>query len=391
MTYEQIYTLVNAASQQLWGSQAIATNDLSGLISLGDIVFSSNSNRDAFLNVLVDRIGKTVIRTLDNRVEFPSFIRNEIEYGAIVQKINIELIPAQSSEYTEAGNIGFTPNQFKIDKPRISQLLFGDPRLVWEFDLTVTDTLYKSAFTNASEMAAFVTGLMDAMDKSLIESINSMNHAALCELIAEKVKANHNVINLFSEYNAIAPTPLTTTAEALNTKEFLRFASMTMNQYIKYLSQTSCLYNEGINSNPIYRATQRDNMHVLISSDFASSMRFNLYSSDYNYTFEDLPLYDEYVALQGSGTTAHNFDDDTKIDVIPSSEAGQVTPTAVQQKAIVGIFADREAIFTTWRDMFTATDRNNRNRYTNFTAGCGLSYGVDLSENAVIFVIDDGN
>ena len=31
-------------------------------------------------------------------------------------------------------------------------------------------------------------------------------------------------------------------------------------------------------------------------------------------------------------------------------------------------------LVTTWRDVFTATDRNNRNRYTNFTTGCGLSW-----------------
>lgn len=389
MTYEQVYALVNIASQQMWGTQAITTNDLSGLISLGDLVFSSNSNRDGYLGTLVDRIGSTLFRTLDNRVEFPAFIRNEIEFGAITQKVNINVLPAQSSEYTEVGNMGFTPNQFKIDKPQISQLLFGDPRLVWEFDLTIPDTLFKTAFTSEAQMGAFISGIMDAMDKSLVESVNAMNHAALCELIAEKIKAGHNVINLFTEYNSVAAVPVASVDEFRLTDAALRFSSMMFERYIKYLSQTSALYNEGINSNPQLRATQRDNLHVLISSDFAADVRFNLYSNDYNYSFEELPLYDEYVALQGSGTTAHNFDDDTSIDVIPSSEAGAAVPAAVQQSGIVAVFADREAIFTTWRDMFTATDRNNRNRYTNFTSGCGLSYGVDLSENAVVFILDD--
>ena len=389
MNYEQIYTLVNAASQQMWGTQAIMTNDLSGLMSLGDLVFSSNSNRDGYLHTLVDRIGQTNFRTLDNRVEFPAFLRNEIEYGAIIQKVNIDVIPAQSSEAYEVGNVGFTPTNFKIDKPHISQLLFGDPRLVWEFDLTIPDTLFKSAFTSEAQMGAFISGIMDAMNKSLIESVNAMNHAALCELIAEKIKAGHNVINLYAEYNSKAKNPVTSVDEFRTTDSCLRFASQMFDKYIKYLSQTSALYNEGINNNPQLRATQRDNMHVLISSDFASDVRFNLYSGEFNYEFTELPLYDEYVALQGSGTTTHNFSDDTTIDVIPSSEAGKQTPTAVQQSGIVGVLADREAIFTTWRDMFTATDRNNRNRYTNFTSGCGLSYGVDLSENAVIFIIDD--
>lgn len=388
MTYEQIYTLVNAAGQQMWGTQALTTNDLRGLISLGDLVFSSNSNRDGFLNVLVDRIGKTLFRTLDNRVEFPSFIRNEIEFCAIVQKVNIDILPSQSAEWAEVGNAGFTPNQFKIDKPQITQLLFGDPRLVWEFDLTVPDTLYKTAFQSASQMGAFITALMDAMDKSLVESINNMNHAALCNLIAEKFKAGHNIVTLLTDYNALGGGGGTlTAADALYDKDFLRYASQTINMYIKYLSQTSALYNEGINNNPQLRATQRDNLHCIISADFAASARFNLYSTDYNYQFEELPLYDEFVSLQASGTTAHSPSTDMSIDVTPSSEAGQATPTTVQEDYICCILADREAIGTTWRDVFTATDRNNRNRYTNFTTGCGLSWFNDLSENTVVFQI----
>ena len=388
MTYEQIYTTVNAVSAQMWGQQALTTTDLKGLISLGDLVFSSNSNRDGFLNVLVDRIGKTLFRTLDNRVEFPSFIRNEIEYGAIVQKINIDILPAQSAEWANVGNAGFTPNQFKIDKPQISQLLFGDPRLCWEFDLTVPDTLYHTAFSSASQMGAFIDGLMSAMDKSLTESINNLNHMCLCNLIAEKFKAGHNIVTLLTDYNALGGGGGTLTAgDAIYDKDFLRYASQTINMYIKYLSQTSSLYNEGINGNPQLRATQRDNLHCIMSVDFAESAKFNLYSTDFNYEFETLPLYDEFVSLQASGTTAHSPATDMSIDIIPSSEAGQATPTAVQEDYICCVLADREALGTTWRDIYTGTDRNNRNRYTNFTASAGESYFNDVSENCVIFQI----
>ena len=386
MVYEQIYQLVNAASQQLWGAQAIATHDLSGLISLGDMVFSSNTNRDGFLGVLADRINNTVVRTLDNRVQFPTFIRNELEYGAITQKINVQVLPAQSSEAYEVGNVGFTPTNFKIDKPIVSQLLFGDPRLVWEFDLTVPDQLYKSAFTSESKMASFITGLMDAMDKSLIESVNAMNHAALCNLIAEKFKANHNIIHVLTDYNTLAGVSLSAD-QFLHDKGALRYLSEQIDRYMTYMGQTNVLYNEGINNNPMERATQRDNMRVIISGDVAAAARFNLYSQDYNYNFEKLPYYDEFVSLQGSGTT-QTPQNNMSIDIIPSSEAGALSPTAVQEDYIACVICDREAIGTTWRDMFTATDRNNRNRYTNFTAGAGLSWFNDLSEQVVVFQID---
>ena len=386
MNYVQAYQIVNAACQQLWGSQAIATHDLSGLISLGDKVMSTNTDRDGFLNVLADRINKTLIRTLDNRIEFPTFIRNELEYGAAEMKVNVQVLSAQSAEWANVGNVGFTPNQYKIDKPIVSCKIFSDPRLCWEFDLTVPDTLYRSAFTSETEMVTFINGLMTAMDKSLTESINAMNHAALCNLIAEKFKANHNIIHILTEYNTLTSQSLTA-EQFMHDAAALRYFSEKCDRLIKYMGQTNVLYNEGINNNPMERATQRDNMRVIMSSDIAASVKFNLYSQDFNYTFEELPYYDEYVSLQGSGTT-QTPQNNMSIDIIPSSEAGQTTPTAIQEDYIACVLCDREAIGTTWRDMFTATDRNNRDRYTNFTAGAGLSWFNDLSEQVCIIQLD---
>ena len=386
MNYVQAYQIVNAACQQLWGSQAIATHDLSGLISLGDKVMSTNTDRDGFLNVLADRINKTLIRTLDNRIEFPTFIRNELEYGAAVMKVNVQVLSAQSAEWANVGNVGFTPNQYKIDKPIVSCKIFSDPRLCWEFDLTVPDTLYRSAFTSETEMVTFINGLMTAMDKSLTESINAMNHAALCNLIAEKFKANHNIIHILTEYNTLTSQSLTAD-QFMHDAAALRYFSEKCDRLIKYMGQTNVLYNEGINNNPMERATQRDNMRVIMSSDIAASVKFNLYSQDFNYTFEELPYYDEYVSLQGSGTT-QTPQNNMSINIIPSSEAGQTTPTAIQEDYIACVLCDREAIGTTWRDMFTATDRNNRDRYTNFTAGAGLSWFNDLSEQVCIIQLD---
>ena len=386
MNYVQVYNIVNAANRQMWGADAISVNNLAGLISLGDLVYKSDENKDGFLGTLVDRINQTLFRTLDNRVQFPSFIRNEIEYGAILQKVNIDVMPAQSAQWARIGENDFTPNQFKIDKPIVKVMYFGDPRLCWEFDLTVPDTLYKTAFTSESKMAAFISGLMRAMDKSLTESINSMNHAALCNLIAEKFKRNHNIVHVVTEFN-LETGGNVTSANCRYNEAFNRYFSMRLDNYIQYMAESSVLYNEGIGGEDQLRATQRDNMHCLISADVAGAMKFNLYN-DFNYDFVKLPMYDEYVSLQGSGTTAHNYVDDTTINVIPSSEKDEETPTAVNESYIAAVLCDREAIFTTWRDMFTATDRNNRNRYTNFTAGCGLAWGNDLSENCVIFQFD---
>ena len=59
MNTTQIYTLVNSITSQAMGA-ALASYDANGLISLGDAVLSSNTNTEAFLNTLVQRIGRTI-------------------------------------------------------------------------------------------------------------------------------------------------------------------------------------------------------------------------------------------------------------------------------------------------------------------------------------------
>lgn len=381
MEVKQIYNLINSVNKQMWGESAISVHDLTGLISLGENVFSSGADRDRFLDILVDRIGKTIIRNLDLEVEFPDFIKNEFEWGAILQKVNIQITDAQANESYNIGADGFTPNQFKIDKPKVYQSLFKGV-MTWEYDLTVPDTLYKSAFLSESGMASFVSGLFAAQSDSMTLAINNMAHMAIANLCAEKIKANNGVVNLLQLYNIQSGESLTA-SDTIDNPSFYRFAGMIMRNYIKYLGQPSKLYNTGIGNDKMLRATARDNMHVLINADFASGLSTYLTADTFNRDLAELPLYKEYVSIQGTGTTAPSFATNTSINIIPSSGGDAITASG-----IVGIFADRQAIGTFYEDRYTGTDRNNRNRYTNYTSSATIGWFNDLSENSVIFTIE---
>lgn len=386
MVVEQIYEFINGANAQLWGDDAITVNDLTGLIALGDSVTSSSTDKEQYLGVLFDRIGKTILRNLDLEVEFPSFVRNEFEWGAVLNKIDIQPLSAKEQRAWSVGDNDFEPNNFAVDKPKIYSRLFKNGKGAWEFDVTIPDIMLKSAFTSAEAYGAFIEGIMASMTDSMTQSFNSMAHACLTNLVAEKIKAENGVVNLLSLYNDTLETPITA-EQALTNKEFYRFANMIMNNYIKYLEQPSVLYNVGIGEDSIVRATARDNMHVILSADYASAMRAYLLATDYNYTFSDFKYYDEFVTLQASTDSTHtapSFATNTTINVKPSSGGD-----AIEQAGIVGIFADRQALGTYYEDVFSATDRNNRNRYTNYTSGATVGYFNDLSENAVIFILAD--
>lgn len=379
MKINQIYTLINSVARQMWGEDAITVTDLTGLISMGKSVINSSTDRDLFLNTLVDRIGKTVIRTLDLELDFPNLMVNEFEWGAIIQKINVQPVMAKANKSVQITEEGFTPNQFDIDVVEVSQTFFTDAN-TWEFDYTIPDKLLNSAFTSEAGLASFISAIMSAVSDSMTMALNNMAYMAIDNFVAEKIKGNNGIVNILALYNAQFPNATETQASCITSKEFARYASMVMNNYVKYLSKPSKLYNMG----GMVRATARDNLHILISADWASAFDSYLSSDTWHNDLVSLPNYKEFVTLQGTGTTSPNWIDNTSINIVPSS-GGE----AIEQTGIIGIFADRQAIAYGYTDMYSGTDRNNRNRYTNFTYSCVKQFLNDVSENGICFIVAD--
>lgn len=379
MDVKQIYQTLNDYIDQRVGLEAVTVTDFTSFYSLGEAITGDTLETDNFGNWLVDRIGRTNIRTLDVDLDFPGFIRNEYEFGAMIQKIDVQLFNAQNQGAWDVGKNDFTPTNFKIDKPNI-KVSYVKGAAAWEVDVTIPDTMLKTAFTSESAMSSFITAIFKAMRESLVVQLNAVAHGALCGLIAEKMEAENGIVNLLELYNTAYDQELTA-AEVIDTPpvEFLKFAGKVMRDYISWMKEPSALFN----TDGMIRATTRDNMHVLINTSLASAYSTYLQSDTFHDEYTSLPLYQEVRWWMGTGTSAPNSGDNTKVYAKTKSGA------TVQATYVVGAFIDREAIAVGLYDRFTATDRNNRNRYTNYTEGCTIQHAVFLDENAVIFVLAD--
>ena len=109
MKVEQIYSLLNDINAQMFGEDAVDVHDLRGIISMGETIIGNENNTDLFLGKLVDRIGKTVVRTLDLELDFPALFMNEFEFGCILQKITVNPYEAIRSSEFDIGSDNFTP------------------------------------------------------------------------------------------------------------------------------------------------------------------------------------------------------------------------------------------------------------------------------------------
>lgn len=383
MSYiNQCSTLVNAVAREMWGEDAISAKDTTSLIDLGNKVFASNTDKDKFLNTLVDRIKRTVIRTLDVSTDMPNLLLDSDAYFGILQKVNVQPIATSNDNSWEIGEVGYTPTIWDIDKPNVSQKLFHNIS-TFTIPITIPDVMYKSAFDNG-KMDEFVQAIFSTIESCLIMYINGLTHMVLCSAIAEKVKRN-KAINLLAMYNSVFTGATITADDALTSKDFLRFAGMTIRNYIKYMANPSVLYNE----ESMVRATARDNMHVIMLSDFVSAYTSYYESDTFHNDLVKMPLFTEISNLQGTGTSNPTFATNSAFNIIPPSEKDKDTPTAISGSGIFCVLADRQSMGVTLSEEWSGVDRNNRERYSNYTFGVNKGYFLDLSENITVFGVWD--
>lgn len=381
MNIRQSYAVINAVNSQLWGEEAIKVTDLTGLVSLGNTVMNSNTSVDKFLGVLADRIGKTILRTLPVTSKYADFLVDKITFGAAVQKINIAPFDAKEANYWKVGEEGFKPQNFDINKPTVTQKIFSDINS-YEFDVTIPDRLLETAFTSEAGLQSFLAGIMDALTASVTNAVNASGQIALINFIGEKIHAENGIVNLLSEYNTaygLTGASALTADKALTDAAFLKFSNMLIAKFVKYLAEPSTLYNV----DGMLRATSRENMHVIMLTDYVAASKALMQSDTFNKDLVELPMYKEINYLQGSGKTAPTFANNSKIDITTSSGA------SVSASGIVGVLADRMAIFTMFDKRKIDTDRNNHDEYTNYCSKVAIRYANDLGENGIIFVIQN--
>lgn len=396
MEVNQIYSLLNDINHQMWGANAIDVIDLQGIISMGKKIVGDGTQTDKFINKLVDRIGKTIIRTLDLEIDFPNLYIDEYNFGCVLQKITINPIESVENSSWNIGNPNFTPTMLDIHKFDCFVTYFTDIN-TWSFRATIPDDyMLAPAFTNETTMGSFITGVMSSMSDSVTRAVNNMSRTAINNFIAEKIKANNGVINLLTDYNnTLVGEGNTITAEAaLYNKDFLRYAVSEIRQYIKYMSEESVLYNVGDGSGgEVNRVTSRDNMHILALTRWIAAVEANLESDTFHNDLVSMPLYTEVPYWQGNkGANKNNdFITNSSIKIIPSSEKGQKSPTAIEQSGIICVLADRQAIAVGLNKRKTATFYNSIDSYTNIKEEASMQYINDLSENGIVFIVADAS
>ena len=369
MNTNQIYTIVNSIVDQAIGDSGIVATDTQGLVSLGNVVLDSSTNTEAFLNTLAQRIGRTIYRFRAYNNKFNDMIVSDMEWGAILQKIRVEMPVAESDEMYGLTD-GVAVDHYVVAKPKAHQKLFVT-RTPYQFKVTIQRETLKEAFLSAEAMGAFIALVFGEVRNAIELSLENLGRLTMCAAISETTASQ--TIDLVTDYNAETGSSLTA-ATARHSADFLRYAIYRINNVVDMMQDMSVLYCDGV----LPTFTDLENMRVKVLSKFQRRLE----------TMVDYAAFHEQFTKIDKQYTTVNFwqaeQDPDEINIKKPSDG-----SAYNETNIVAVIHDRDAFGIHQIDETVLTTPINAagayyNQYWHEKQG----RFVDTAENLVVFTLN---
>lgn len=389
MEVEQVYQLVNAATQSVLGETEVLAQNLSNVVDIGNSVIG-NDAIDNYVKSLVDHIGRVIFVNRVYQGSAPTVLMDAWQYGSICEKITVDELPeaVENDDWNLTDGQDYSPFVFK--KPKISAKFFNK-RVTFEIDLSITEMQVKSSFSNATQLNSFVSMIYNSVEKSMTVKLDALVMQTVCNMIGQTLhnaypNADYNTkttiraVNLLKMYNDIHGTALTPET-CIITPDFIRFANFQISLYVDRLKKISKLFNVGGKD----RFTPRDMLKIIMLSEFKSAGDMYLQSDVFHNELTKLPSGIETVPFwQGSGTD-YSFANTSDIHVNIDDGAGGTAE--VVASGILAIMFDRDALGVSCLDRRTRSIHAPKGDFYNSFFKMDAGYFNDLNENCVVFFV----
>lgn len=385
MAYNQINAVINAATKQMTGVNAIANVDTRGLVDVGGQILSNDGlNIVPFMNGLMGVIRDTYIKAKAyDRREKISARRSADAFGLYTRKIQRKNI-ADAKE-----NSSYKAQDWNYYNGTLTQnwddRLFGKVAGYETEPVIIADKQLEKCFHNAAEMASFIDMLYTGMSNDVEAHAETSESLARAAAIASCMGNARTVVNLSTLYAAAYPNATAITSANWETDpDFIRFAIV----QIKKIARNMRTFNRVYNNGGADRFSREDELIIDVHSNFVASMEGYLESTLIE-KFIALPTFNEVTRWQASGTTSQYLDA-TGIDVtIDDFTAGTKEGVVEKSAGIIAFVHDIDKYALTVDDLRTVNARNSLQEMTTSVTKYDVAYAVDTSEQGVVFIVND--
>ena len=386
MKVKQIATILNTViNPEQIGETAVVNEDLSNIVDVGKALTAAGTfgeNFDNFTKALIDQVGKVIFVDRVYTAQGPNLLRDAWEYGSVLQKVRCDLPDADDNKTWSLADLanGSTVDPFVITKPTVKAKYFNS-KTTFEVPITLAEEQVKEAFKSPSDMNRFMSMIENRVLMKRALCTEAMSKRTLNNLIAQKIHAKSNVVNLLKDYNTTYSKTLTA-ATCLSDPDFLKYCAKTIMMYKKYIGEASMLYN----NDGYVTFTPEDRLEFTVLSEFSKDLQVYMYADTYNKEFVQLDGYSEVAYWQGSGTN-NAFNEISKIDVKALTADG--TEFTVAQTGVVAVMYDRDAAAICNENARVTSIYNPKAEYWNYFYKYDCAYMNDTAENCIVFIIDD--
>lgn len=390
---KQIAEFTNSVVKEILGDTAVVQEDLSNVVDIGTEIFNANAF-DAYVKTLVNHIGKVVFVNRPYSGSAPSVLMDGWEYGSVLEKISSEMpTVVENPSWNLVDGQSYDPHIF--NQPKASAKFFNK-RTTFEIDRSITELQVKQSFSNAQQLNAFISMLLNETEKALTVRMDSLVMRTINNMIGETILDSYTIetpgtaptltggstvkaVNLLYLYNQIFSTTLTA-EEAMTTPAFIRFAAFQIGLYSDRLTRMSTMFNAGGRQ----RFTPRDLQHIVYLSEFVRAADVYLQSDTFHDNFTRITEGESVPYWQGSGVD-YGFSSTGTINITPASEEGKETPTPAVVNGVIAVIFDRDALGVANLDRRVTTQYNAKAEFTNYFYKQDAGYFNDLNENFVVF------
>lgn len=393
MEMKQVAEFTNGVVKEVLGEETVVQEDLSNVVDIGTEVFNANAF-DAYVKTLINHIGKVIFVNRPYAGSAPSVMMDGWEYGSVLEKISSEMPTAvENQSWNLVDGQSYDPHVF--NQPKASAKFFNK-RTTFEIDRSITERQVKQSFSNAQQLNAFISMLLNETEKALTVRMDSLIMRTINNMILETVLDSYpattpgtapdltggssvKAINLLHLYNQRFGKTLTAN-EAMTEPAFIRFAAFQIGLYSDRLTRISTLFNAG----GMQRFTPKELQHIVYLSEFVRAADVYLQSDTFHDNFTRIQQGESVPYWQGSGTD-YLLASTGQINGIPVSEEGKETPTPVVVKNVLAVIFDRDALGVANFDRRVTTQYNAKAEFTNYFYKQDAGYFNDLNENFVVF------
>lgn len=373
----QIYDLCNQIFQQMTGRTDIAAVDSASLVAMGNEVSNLGKN-DLWLNTLARRIGLTIDSYRVYRNRFSDLYRTQVEWGALVQKLTVEMPDAVADDMYKVGQMnGQALDHYIINNPKAKQKIF-DKETPYSFFITMQEKMLTEAFLNAGAMASFVNQVFGKVQNKIEVVLEDLARVALVNMMCNlSAKQEIKLVTLYNSKTGSTLNPQT----ALFDPAFMRFAIGMMNNIASKLETMSVLFN----TDGYDRFTPKSEQRFYVLADFITQLETVVQYAAFNPQYVNKPVDIAVPYWQG----VKEGDDVNDIAVL-SKVIGKVDSKVDKTiENVVGVLFDREAIGTfRQEEKVLTTPVNARGAYYNTFWHEKQMWFNDMSENVVIFTLN---